>query len=56
MRLIVGIRIVGIHIFDGTKNSLWIERIIVLHDMIPDHDIKKWPTDIVIWRQSLVLI
>ena len=50
MRFIVGIRVVSVHVFDGTKNTFWIERVIILHYVISDHNIKEWPSNVIIGR------
>ena len=50
MRFIIWIRVVSVHVFDGTKNTFWIERVIILHYVISDHDIKEWPSNVIIRR------
>ena len=56
MWFIIGVRVVGVHILDSSKYTLRIEGVIVLHNVISHHNIKKWPTHIVIRCQSLVFI
>ena len=56
MRFVVGIWIICVHVFDGTIYSLWVQSVIVLHNMISDHYVKKRPSNIVIWCQGLIVI
>lgn len=56
MRPVVGVGVIGVHVFDGAENSVWIKRVIVLPDVILHHDVKELPPDVVSWSQTLVVV
>ena len=56
VRDVVGVRVVRVHVFDGSENSVRIERVIVLPDVILDHLVKELPTNVVIWGKRLIVV
>ena len=56
MCLIIWIRIVGVHEFDGVENANGIEGVVVLVDVVFHHNIKEIPVNDVIRSYSFVSI
>ena len=56
MCLIIWIRIVGVHEFDGVENANGIEGVVVLVDVVFHHYIKEIPVNDVIRSYSFVSI
>ena len=56
VRPIIWVWIVRVHVFDGIENSLWIQRVVVLVDVVVDHRVEEVPADVVIGGQRLVVI
>ena len=53
---VVGVRVVGVHVLDGSEYPLRVECVVVLHDMVPHHCVKKFPSNVVPWGQRLIFI
>ena len=56
MRPVVWIRVVCVHILDGSKNSVRVECVVVLPDVVLDHSVEELPADVVRWGQALVVV
>ena len=56
MRPVVWIRVVCVHILDGSKNSVRVECVVVLPDVVLDHSVEELPADVIGRSQALVVV
>ena len=56
MRPVVWIGVVCVHILDGSKNSVRVERVVVLPDVVLHHRVEELPADVVGRSQALVVV
>ena len=56
MRPVVWIGVVCVHILDGSKNSVRVECVVVLPDVVLHHRVEELPADVVRWGQALVVV
>ena len=56
MGSVVGVRVVCVHVLDRSKDSVRIESVVVLPDVVLDHRVEELPTDVVRGRQTLIVV
>ena len=56
MRPVVWIGVVCVHILDGSKNSVRVECVVVLPDVVLHHRVEELPADVVGRSQALVVV
>ena len=56
MTPVVRVWVVGVHVLDGVENTDGVEGVVVLVDVILDHDVEEVPANIVIRCDTLVSI
>ena len=56
MTPVVRVWVVGVHVLDGVENTDGVEGVVVLVDVILDHDVEEVPANVVIRCDTLVSI